>query len=655
MPADGAISASVRARPSWRETLSDPAVAAVLAYSAAALVAIVAAYFALFTQFASYDDEGTLLVTVKAFAQGHVLYRDIYSEYGPFYYELFGGLFALAGKAVTTDASRTIVVFLWSASSLLYGFAAHRLTGRLALGLVAMGSAFSALYVLEAEPMHPQGLCILLLAAFTALAVFGPGRRPAWLGGACGALVAALVLTKVNLGGFLFAAVVLAAVLAVEPLRRRRWILLPVTVAFMAMPPVVMARDLHEGWTRELMLIELLAFGALVVASYRDAPVEPDEESGPTLRWLLAAAAGFVLAAIAILVAIFLTGPSPADVYDGVVTEAVRVRDVLITPLNFPGVAVDWGIAAIAVSFMVRLLRPLAGARPSPWPPLLRALAGLTILLVVAHIVPIGLNPTSQNPILLPTLLAWVAAVPPAGPPERTYKRFLRVLLPALAVGETLQVYPVAGSQMGIAAATFVPVGALCLADALAGFRSWSAARGAGALQRFGIVAAVVTVALAVQFTLDSTVRPGVANILVYREREALPFPGATALHLPPEEVERYSRIVGLLHRYRCSTFIGYPNIDSFYLWSGIEAPPPRAPGAWINALGHGAQQRVVDELKASPRPCAIRSDEQAEAWLHGNPPPVGAPLVEYIFHGFRPVAQVDQFTFMLPKRPQRS
>ena len=94
----------------------------------------VAAYLALFTQFAPYDDEGTLLVTLKAFAHGDILYRDVYSPYGPFYYELFGGLFSLTGHAVTTDASRSIVVVLWVGTSLLYGLAAQRLTGRLALG-----------------------------------------------------------------------------------------------------------------------------------------------------------------------------------------------------------------------------------------------------------------------------------------------------------------------------------------------------------------------------------------------------------------------------------------------------------------------------------------------------------------------------------------
>lgn len=616
-------------------------------YSLAVIAAAVAAYFALFSQFAGYDDEGTLLVTVKAFAHGDVLYRDVYSEYGPFYYEVFGGLFALTGRAVTTDASRTIVVFLWVSSSLLFGIAAQRLTGRLALGLTAMGAAFSVLYVLQAEPMHPQGLCALLLAAFTVLAVLGPGRRAAWLGCACGALIAALLLTKINLGGFALAAVVLAAVLTVEPLRRRRPLVGLVVVAYLAMPLVVMVRNLNEGWTRELVLIELLTMAALVTAasSLRDPRAE---DSGPTMRWLFGAAVGFAAAFVAILVAIFLSGPSPADVYDGVITQALRVRDVLVSPLNFPGAAVDWAVATLAASLLVMRLRP-SSPGPSIWPGLLRALVGLTILLVVAHIVPIGFNPTSGNPIVLPMLLAWVAAVPPAGAPEATYKRFLRVLLPALAIGQTLQVYPVAGSQMGIAAVSFVAVGALILGDALTSLRAWGEARGAGIASRLGVVVGVVAVALAAQFTLDSMLRPAATNVVAYNEREPLPFAGATALRLPPEEVAVYSGLVDMLHQHRCTTFITYPNINSLYLWSGIEAPPPQAPGAWIEALDEEQQQRIVDELKASPRPCAIRSDSMAEAWLHGSAPP-GRPLVRYIFDEFRPVAEVGAFQFLLPK-----
>ena len=650
MPADSATTSTVPARPAWREALGDPTLVALLTYSALAVVGAAAAYFALFTQFAPYDDEGTLLVTVKAFAQGHTLYRDVYAIYGPFYYEVFGAFFSLTGIDVTTVASRTIVVFVWVGASLLFGVSAQRLTGRLALGVVGTGAAFGALYVLEGEPMHPQGVCAVLLGAIALAATLGPGRRPAWSGAALGAALAALILTKLNLGAFAFAAVALAAVLAVEGLRRRRWLVFLVGLAWLLLPLAVMARDLQEGWVRELVLIEMLAMAAVLAAARPFAPRrDPDAEEGPTVRWLLGAAVGLAGAFVAILVAIFLTGATPAGVWDGVVTEAIRVRDVLVTPLGFPGAAVDWAIAALAGSLVFAALRSTLSGEPSLWAALGRGLAGLAILFTVAKNMPIGLNPAIGNPVVGPLLLAWVAAIPPRRE-EPTYRRLLRTLLPALAVTEALQVYPVAGSQMGIAAVSFVPVGALCLGDALSELSAWSAARGLGAQRRLGVVVAVVAAALAAQFTLDTMLRPGVSNAIAYHQRQALPFKGASALRLPPEEAEVYGRLVGLIHQHRCTSFVGYPNLDSLYLWSGIEAPAPDAPGAWINALDNSRQQRVVDELKATPRPCAFRSDARAEGWLHGNPPPPDAPLVNYIFNSFEPVETVGEFEFMLPK-----
>ncbi|MGN6816007.1 MAG: hypothetical protein ACTHK3_07980 [Solirubrobacterales bacterium] len=650
MPADGAITSSRAARAPWRETLADPLVRAAVVYSLVALAAAVAAYFTIFGEFATYDDEGTLLVTLKAFVHGHALYRDVYSEYGPFYYEVFGGLFALTGKAVTTDASRTIVVLVWVASSLLSGIAAHRLTRSLALGVVGTGAAFSALFVLANEPMHPQGLCVLLFAAVVAVLVFGPGRRVGWMGCACGALLGALLMTKVNLGAFAIAGLALAAVLTIPSLNRRRWLVWLVAAAYLVLPFAVMARNLSEGWVRELILIMTLSMAALVVSAWWQRPAR-DEEDATTVRWLLGAVAGLVVAAVAILIAILLTGPSLSDVYDGMIVQAIRVRDVLITPLALPGAGVDWAVGTLAAAVLVARLRPSAGREPALWPGLLRAGIGLTILLALAHIVPIALNPSSQSQILLPVLLSWVAAVPPLGAVEGTYKRFLRVALPAMAIAEALQVFPVAGSQVGIAAFAFVPVGALCLADALVSLRAWGAARDVRIAGRLGIVAAVVTVALAAQFTLDAILRPAVNNaVAYYREKEPLPFKGATALRLPPEEVNVYSGIVSLIHRYRCTNFIGYPNIDSFYVWSGVEPPAPAAPGAWIKALDAEEQRRIVREMKATPRPCAIRNYARAEAWIHSSTPPPGLPLVNYIFNDFKVVTEVGDFQFLLPK-----
>jgi hypothetical protein len=625
-----------------------PTAAAAGLYALVAIAAGIVAYLTIFNGFAGYDDEGTLLVTLKSFVHGEVLYREIYSEYGPFYYELFGGLFALSGHAVTTDASREIVIFVWVTTSLLFGLASQRLSGSLMLGVAGMLAAFASLGVLANEPMHPQGLAVLLLAALVLIAVSGPARRVLLAGGACGALIAALALTKVNLGAFALAAVALAAVFAVEPLHRRLWVRWPVVLVFLALPVFVLARDLRESWVRDLLLLEVLATMAVVVAAWPAKPKRGENDDGLG-RWLLAAAAAFAATSVAIVGIVLLTGPSPSDVYDGVVGNALKVRDILVVPLGLTPAAVDWAIVAVAAAAIASRLRLAGDGPPSVWPGLLRAVAGLTIWFSVAHITPIALNPSPGNPDALPMVLAWVAVIPPFGRDEPPYRRFLRVFLPALALAETLQVYPVAGSQMGIAAFVFVPVGALCLGDALTCLRAWNTARGRGALERFGAVAAIVTTTIAGLFALDSIVRPGVANLVLHRDQPALSARGANLLHLPQPDVETYEGVLHLLDKYHCTTFVGYPNIDSFYLWSGLEAPPPTLPGAWMDAIDAKTQKRVVDGMRASPRPCLIRSDARAELWLHGVPPP-DRPLVHYINNGFTPVGQAGDFQFLLPK-----
>jgi hypothetical protein len=624
---------------------------AIVIYSIVAIAASVAAYFMLFTQFAPYDDEGTVLVTLNAFVHGETLYKDVYTPFGPFYYELFGGFFALSGHAVTTDASRSIVMVIWVGSSLLFGLAVQRLTARVALGVAAMAVAFSVIFILSQEPMHAQVLAVALLAIFTAIVVAVDTRRLALAGGVCGGLLAALVLTKINLGTYAVAAVVFAAVLTVEPLYRRWWVLWPMIAAFIALPFVATARDLSGELVRNLAILELLAATAVACAAWslRADPAE-EEDHAKTLRWLLAAAAGFGLAFAAILAVIFLNGSTPADVYDGVITQALRIRDVNPSPLGSAAAAIDWGIAAVAAAALISWFR-LRGHTFSPlWFGLFKAIAGLAIWFSITQSAPLALGPAPGNPDALAVVLAWIAVIPPAGAIESVQKRFVRVLLPTLGVAEVLQVYPVAGSQMRIAAVMFVVVGGLCLADALVSFRAWSAARGGVSLERFGAIASVAIVALGAKFAVDGIVLPAITKGLVYGEEKALPFPGATSLRLPPAEAESYERMVALLHRNRCTSFIGFANVDSLYLWSQIDPPRPSAPSAWMLALDEDEQQRILRQLRATPRPCVYVNEAVAGAWLAGRPRPE-TPLVRYIFNDFEVVEQTGAFEFMLPKR----
>lgn len=619
-------------------------------YAITAIAAAVAAYFYLFTQFAVYDDEGTVLVTLKAFVAGDTLYKDVYTPFGPFYYEFFGGFFKLSGLDITTEASRTIVIAIWVGASLLFGFAVQRLSGRVALGVTAMLVAFTTVFILSQEPMHAQVLAVGLLALFTALLSNSEPRRVLLAGAICGALLAALLLTKINLGLYAVAAVFFAAVLVVEPLYRRWWLRWPVIIAFLAMPFVVTRPDLSNVLVRKLVLLEVLAAVSVAVATWA-LRQDRDEDGGEerTMRWLLGAATGFLLALALVLAVIFANGSSPADVYDGIVTQALRIRIVNAIQIGITDASINWAIGAIAAAGLFSWLRSRGELGSRLWSGVLRGASGLAIWFSITQMTPLSLGPASGNPDALAMVLAWVAVIPPAGLVESTQKRFARALLPTLAIAEVLQTYPVAGSQMRIAAVMFVAVGGICLADALAEFRAWSSARGPASLERMGVVASVVIIALGAKFALDGIVQPTVSKAILYDEQKALPFPGASSLRLPAAETDTATRVVEFLHRRRCTDFIGYPNINSFYLWSQIDPPQPSAPSAWMLALDEDQQQRILRQLRASPRPCAIRDEPVAESWL-GNRERPETPLVEHIFNDFEVVETAGSFELMIPR-----
>jgi hypothetical protein len=641
-------------RSSWQRAQDlaarDPAVTAIVLYAVVALAAFIAAYFAIFTVFATYDDEGTLLITLKAFVHGDPLYKEIWSVYGPFYYELFGGFFKLFGITITTDASRSIVLVLWVGASLLVGVASQKITGRLSIGLAAMVSAFAALSILTNEPMHPQGLCVVLIGALVLVAATGGNRRGLASGAGCGVLLAALLLTKVNLGVFAIAAFAVAALLTVEPLHRRGWLRWLVIVAFLAVPLIVLERDLKLSWVREFFLLELLTAVAVMIASRPLWPAREEDDDG-MMRWIVYAIGGFVVAFVAIIVIILATGPSLKDVYDGVVKEAFGIRDVITGTFAFPAdAAVDWGIAAVVAAALASRLRIFAAAdgKPSIWPGLLRAVAGLAILLNVAHIVVFGFSPSAGNPLILAMVFAWIATIPPLGASEPPHRRFIRVLLPMLALGESLQVYPVPGSQVGIAAFCFVPVGALCLGDALADLRAWSEARGGIAPANLAATVTALAIAVPALFVLNAIVLPGVNNVYTYRAGAKLHLPGAELLRIPAPQAETYEQLVGLIHKHGCTTLIGYPSVNALYFWSELEAPRPTIPNAWMYALNDSQQEQAVRELKASPRPCAIRNEELAAPYLKALPPP-DKPLVDYALNDFKPVVEVGGYVFETP------
>src|SRR5262249_51896694 len=187
--------------------------------------------------------ERVLFISLRLFRAGLRLYGDVFTQYGPFYYELWGGLLGLIGQPVSIDGGRLIVVTLWAATALLCGAAVYRFTRSLGSSVIAQVVTAWVLNHLATEPMHPGSLLVFLVAASMLAATF-LDLRPRVAAGVMGALAGGALMTKVNVGGFLVLGAMLAAV-ATMPVLGGRPLLRPAFLALIvASPFLVMLTDL---------------------------------------------------------------------------------------------------------------------------------------------------------------------------------------------------------------------------------------------------------------------------------------------------------------------------------------------------------------------------------------------------------------------------
>ena len=624
------------------------------AYVAVALGAGVAGYFDTFTRYEYYDDEGYVAVSVKEFVSGGSLYTDVYSQYGPFPYELWGALFKLTGEQVSTNSIRFVTIALWLAIALTAGITVHRLTRRLALGLVAALVAFATADTITAEPFHPDALVALLVLGVAAAAVL-LHERPRAAMAVTGALLAAAVLTKVNVGGLGIAAVAYALATTVPVLARSRVIAPLVVAACIALPLVLMTPDLDAEWAQNFALIVAFGMVALSIVAFRAAP-RPGSPEAPGMEALIPLVAGFAAAAGVIVGVIVVAGTSVGDLIDGVLIEPLGQRDIFTYEARLPRAVFDLTLIGCVAAFVARRVRGSGERSASAAGAVLRILAALILLLGIAAALPLNLQP---DPTLLGLAipLAWLAACPPGGAADRV-SPYVRVLLPALAVLGSLHAYPVYGSQVGFSAILFVPAGGLVLSDGLreleASSAGWAAARGVA-------LSAAITVALAaliLKLAAQEVVQPAVIDGKAWRQGQGLPFYGASRVRLQPSTTGVFADVVTQL-RTRCDSFLTLPGLNSFYLWTGMDPPTGLNATSWMYLLDAEQQQRVVDAAKPVRRLCALRNDEALEFWVNQGPPPKRLavrkplprrPLLRFVTEEFETFARIGPYRVMLRK-----
>jgi len=573
------------------------------AFAAVTLVLAPVAYMAMFTGFHAYDDEGYFLIVLRDYLSGQPLLNSSVPIYGPFFFETMGGLFKLLGVAPSHESGRYVTLAIWLVASLLAGLTAYRLTRSAWLGLGAELVAFQLQHALTNEPMSPTGLIGLLLVAMAAAASFR-SVRPRATAVVIGAIVGALCLIKINVGGFAAIAVAFAWAGGLAP----RWgrVLFPLLVVVITLlPPVLMASLLSRDWVVEYALLLALSGAAVGIARLAAA-----NQPQPPVSGFALAGGGAILVVVCLGIAL-AGGTQVEDLWNGLVVVSLRFPRLFTLPLQINPAVDFWALVMVgaAVATRGRLSASTAG--------IVRIAAGLFTWLSALLI------PSSVFLLALP--LTWIACVPPAGRGDDPVDGYCRLLLPALSVTEALQVYPVAGAQLAMAALCLVPVGAVMVIDGIRQLRS------VGLGRPWRVAASVAPAALLVNVLACLLF----ANVVAagFRAGTPLGVAGAESIRVPPQQASELQSLTAAIDR-DCSEFITLPGMNSLYLWAAQSPPTDVRAEIWMLTLDDSQQQSLVRQLEDLSRLCVVKNQVAVDFWVQGRRVQSG-PLLEFINLGF--------------------
>jgi hypothetical protein len=574
-----------------------------IAFLAVGAAAAPILYTYMFFGFRPYDDEGYMLVTLKDYLSGRPLVTPYLQLYGPFYYEVVGAVYRVLGLVPGHDNGRFVTLAIWLVTGVLGGVASYRLTQNIWLGVGAQVGTLSVLTPLSAEPMTVYDLIAVLLIGLVVAATFR-STHPRASAAAMGGMVAALCLIKINVGVFAAIPLVVAWVAGLPSSWRRLAGVPAVGLALLA-PFALMAARLNLEWVLEFAAVVCVSVAGIAFVYARSGlrAVPP-----PGGRWLAAGAA--VVMTLVVLIAM-LVGTHIADIWNGLVVVPFHFPGVFVVPLPIDAGVAAWAGLSLVAAILFTRQRRWAGPAQSG---LVRFCAGVLIWLLVLR------QPSSFFLLALP--LTWLAALPTGYKPDDDRPgAYCRLFVPALAVASALQAYPVAGTQLGLAALGLVPVGAMILSD---GIRELGLA--GRPLSRW-----VAPGALAANVLIFGLL--GVASAQQFRAGVPLNLPGSQQLRLPASQAAQLRPLVAAVNT-ECSSFITYPGMDSLYVWTAQHPPSDMRYGLWWLSLDDAQQKAIVDQVSGKPRLCVVENQSVNEFWAQGRQIP-RRPLVDFIDQDF--------------------
>ncbi len=587
--------------------------------SLAALAVVAASAFVarrlLFATFRPWDDEGYMLLIVREFARNGGLYDRIQTPYAPLFFEAVAGLHRFLGIALDNVLARHLALVIWIGASLGSAVLVLRATRSVFFAFVAWALVFPLLMALNAEPMHPgQGIVLLLpLAAIASL-----GTSVACCAVA-GVLAGAILCIKLNVGTYVLLA------FAGMFLRRAGKPGRIALVLLAAFPLALMAPLFAKPWVKELARLEAVSILAVAAVAWL-APVPT-----PRLRAReVAAFAGgaLVTGALALGVA-FATGTTPAGLWNGLVLETVRVPDVFFARANVPAlVFVIPPLAMLVVALGLQRAGIPRGPLSARWIAAMKCAGAIAVLVIDA-----------SAHRFLGTLACFGLLALPLRPREGEVLD--RWPLALLAVVVSLQIYPVAGSQVNFSAFWFPAIALVALHDG--GRVLADVVRLPWRLERaLAPVGALVLLAFHPFYPLVPEWMDDWGKFV------PLGLPGTGPIRLPEADVATQRWLAANL-RANGSTFLGDPGLDSLYIWTGMEPPVPFYSHMWMVQTPIERQVPVAAAISGRKDVCVVRNREILETWLQGRKL-APSPILDAIESGFEVAGKTRGYELLVPR-----
>ena len=557
------------------------------------------------------DDEGTLMAGFRSLLDGHRMYDDIYSLYGPLYNLVYGLIFGVLRVPLTHDAGRLIFAALWLAYAAAFAAFVWKLTRSAPAAVFSYALVLLWLLPLSRAPGHPVQLCLLLLAAILLLvSTIERGSSPAaWAG--LGAAVAGLVLVKINIGAFVGGPVLYALMRGSPANTWTRFAARLLAAALLFMPVAVEALIFDFDWVRTYCLFSTLTVLAALIVS--TPPARPGRPTGRRSSWREDSAS------LAIVVGMMLASSSAYAIFNAVVLQSAGWIRNWWRPLHVP----SYGAAAASVG--AALLWRFAAARPKLQD---HRELGLLVLRCAYVVAAAGAFPLFDPMLLFSIVLpfSWVIMLPPPGVREPSL--VARRAAGLIAAVMSLYSFPVAGTQDYVA--TLLPV---ALAPAVA-HDLLIELRGRGIVRRANAkVAAGIVIAAALMIGAFPTIFVAHA----YFSMAPLDLPGARLIRIDREQVDDLRWVTAQLSS--CAASYSVPGMPSFAFWTGQPLPTTLNVNDVMGLISPARQAEIVQDLSRLPDLCIVYNPTILKQFDRGQIA-TDPPLLRYLRNDFVPKAE---------------